>query len=70
MPRAEMFEYFEMQGDSFVIFDVDAFREKTKALAINTTVDGVCILDGESLEWYYLPFVDRKKRTVNLHPVK
>lgn len=61
MARPEMFEYFETQGDSFVIFDVDKFREKTKALAINATVDGVAILDEDTMEWYHLPFVTRKK---------
>jgi hypothetical protein len=60
-------DYFEMQGDSFVIFDVDEFRAKTKALAIDVREQGVCLLDGEAMEWYYLPFRDGRKR--HLKPV-
>lgn len=63
----EVFDYFEMQGDSFVIFDVDVFREKTKALALDIRDEGVCILNGESMEWYYLPFQSKSKR--HLTPV-
>lgn len=69
MSRPEMFDYFEMQGDSFVIFDVDEFRSKTKALAITSDEKGVFILDGETLEWYSLPIGASRKRQSHVKPV-
>lgn len=68
--KPEMFEYFEMQGDSFVILDVDKFKERTRALAINATAEGIFVLDEDTLEWKMFPFEEKKKKTAHLHPIK
>jgi hypothetical protein len=63
-----LFDYFEMVGDSFVIFDVDKFREKTKALAIDLRAEGLFILNEETMTWDTIPVTDLRRKT-HLKPV-
>jgi hypothetical protein len=63
----EYFDYFEMQGDSFVIFDVDVFREKTRALAIDLRAEGLFILNEDTMTWDTIPVTDLKRK--HLKPV-
>lgn len=62
-------DYFELSNGGFAILDIEGFMEKTKALAIDVKDEGVAILDGESLEWYYLPFRATGRRRNHLTPV-
>lgn len=64
---SEEFDYFEMQGDSFVIFDVDKFREKTKALAIDLRQEGLFILNEETMTWDTISLTDTRRK--HLKPV-